>query len=224
MRLRKKTPIEALGAALAETAPRIASRRKPDQDGLNSQQRRFAEEYLLSLNASHAAIKAGYSENGAGVQGHQLLNHPKVVTFLQQRQAELREKFNVSRERLVGACADVAFASVKDFMTINPDGSPVFNFSNMTDANWAALGEVTVEEFKDGRSDQREVRRIKVKKDSKLAAIELMAKLLGFMKEEVTVKHDHQHTILGTILMEIDAEARAAKVIEHKTDEGEDKE
>lgn len=47
--------------------------------GLNLKQRRFVAEYLKDLNATQAAIRAGYSPKTAHVQGCQLLKHPKVA-------------------------------------------------------------------------------------------------------------------------------------------------
>lgn len=46
---------------------------------LNQKQARFAAEYLVDLNATHAAIRAGYSKRSAHAQGHDLLKHPEVA-------------------------------------------------------------------------------------------------------------------------------------------------
>lgn len=49
---------------------------------LTAKQRRFVEEYLIDLNATQAAIRAGYSENTAGAIGHENLNKPEIVEAL----------------------------------------------------------------------------------------------------------------------------------------------
>lgn len=45
---------------------------------LTPRQQRFVDEYLIDLNATQAAIRAGYSEKGATVRGSELLASRKV--------------------------------------------------------------------------------------------------------------------------------------------------
>ncbi|RID91195.1 terminase small subunit [Gemmobacter lutimaris] len=45
---------------------------------LNDKQRAFAKEYLIDLNATQAAIRAGYSERTAGQIGYELLKKPEI--------------------------------------------------------------------------------------------------------------------------------------------------
>ncbi len=58
-------------------------------DKLTDKQRRFITEYVQSLNATQAAIAAGYSENGASVRGHELLRNSKVRAAINEMMAEL---------------------------------------------------------------------------------------------------------------------------------------
>ena len=48
------------------------------KDRINSRQLAFINEYVKTLNATQSAIRAGYSKNGARVQGHRLLNTPHI--------------------------------------------------------------------------------------------------------------------------------------------------
>ena len=59
-----------------------------DEDGLTPKRRRFVEEYLKDLNATQAAIRAGYSPRTANEQGSQLLANLKVSAAV----AEAMEK------------------------------------------------------------------------------------------------------------------------------------
>lgn len=45
---------------------------------MTDKQRMFIAEYLVDYNATEAAIRAGYSENGAAVQGHKLLRNANI--------------------------------------------------------------------------------------------------------------------------------------------------
>ena len=51
---------------------------------LNAKQQRFVEEYILDLNATQAAIRAGYSPKTAEVTGCKLLRNAKVAAAIQE--------------------------------------------------------------------------------------------------------------------------------------------
>ena len=73
-----------------------------------------------------------------------------------------------------------------DYMKIGPDGDPVLNFAKLTRNQAAALVEVTVEDFLDGRSeDAREVRKVKFKLADKRGALDLLGKHLGLFRDRV---------------------------------------
>lgn len=55
---------------------------------LNEKQKRFCDEYLIDLNATQAAIRAGYSKKTASEQSSRLLANVNVKEYLQKRMAE----------------------------------------------------------------------------------------------------------------------------------------
>ena len=55
---------------------------------LSPKQQRFADEYLIDLNATQAAIRAGYSPKSAEQQGSRLLRNAKVRAYIDERMAE----------------------------------------------------------------------------------------------------------------------------------------
>lgn len=75
---------------------------------LNDKQKRFIEEYLIDLNATQAAIRAGYSEKTAGSQGHDLLKHPEISRALEKAQAQRSEKVGISAEWVLENLKNVA--------------------------------------------------------------------------------------------------------------------
>lgn len=68
---------------------------------MTPKQTRFVEEYLIDLNATQAAIRAGYSENTADVIGCENLGKPYIAAAIAEAQAKLAEKAGVSAERIV---------------------------------------------------------------------------------------------------------------------------
>jgi len=60
----------------------------------------FVQEYLIDLNATQAAIRAGYSAKTAEQQGYQLLQKPSVQAAIAARQKEREQRTAVTAERL----------------------------------------------------------------------------------------------------------------------------
>ena len=89
---------------------------------LNDRQERFVDEYLVDLNATAAAKRAGYSEKSASRIAIELLNKTHVSAEIQKRQAKLRGKLEITQERVLEELAAIAFANGTDFATINRNG------------------------------------------------------------------------------------------------------
>ena len=65
--------------------------------GLIDKQQRFVDEYLIDLNATQAAIRAGYSEKTAEQQGYQLLQKTSVLKAIEE--AQNLSKLNVQKAK-----------------------------------------------------------------------------------------------------------------------------
>ena len=74
---------------------------------LTARQERFVAEYVICLNASQAALKAGYSENGAEVTGCKLLKNPKVAAAIAAKQAAVAERLELTAEGVLSDLADL---------------------------------------------------------------------------------------------------------------------
>lgn len=68
---------------------------------MNDKQRRFTQEYLIDLNATQAAIRAGYSEKTAYSQGHDLLKKPEIQNAVTDGMAELAERAEITKDWLI---------------------------------------------------------------------------------------------------------------------------
>lgn len=77
---------------------------------LTPKQRRFVNEYCIDENATQAAIRAGYSENGAGQQGHLLLKIIKIQEAIAERMEECAVAASITPEWVVGQWAKIAQA------------------------------------------------------------------------------------------------------------------
>ena len=65
---------------------------------MNPRQKKFIEEYLIDLNATAAARRAGYAENGIRVTGHRLLTDPNIAAAIAKRQKKLQAETEITQE------------------------------------------------------------------------------------------------------------------------------
>ena len=76
---------------------------------LNDKQKRFAEEYLIDLNATAAAKRAGYSSKTSKEQAARLLTNVNIQNYIQERQKALQDKLHITQERVLQEYARIAF-------------------------------------------------------------------------------------------------------------------
>lgn len=81
---------------------------------LTAKQEKFVQEYLLDLNATKAAIRAGYSENSAKEIGCENLTKPNIAKRIQEYQKEQKEKFSVSFEEKQRLLLQIAEYGLKE--------------------------------------------------------------------------------------------------------------
>ena len=151
---------------------------------LSNKQLRFADEYLVDLNATQAAIRAGYSQRTARTTGSRLLRNPAVAHAVAQRQARISNHLFVTAERVVLEYARLAFADMRDYMRFAENGDVLLDWSAMPEDATKAILEVTQDIYNEGRgSAQREVKRTKFKLHDKRGALDALAKHLGLFRE-----------------------------------------
>src|SRR5690606_14509916 len=88
---------------------------------LTAKQRRFVEEYLIDLNATQAAIRAGYSSRTAGQIGDENLKKPQIAAAVQAAQAERSARTQITQDRVLTELARIAFFDIRKLY--NDDGS-----------------------------------------------------------------------------------------------------
>lgn len=81
---------------------------------LTERQNRFVQEYLVDLNATQAAIRAGYSEKSAGTQGCRLLANAEVQQAIQRAMEERQARTGITQDDVVQELKAVAFAQADD--------------------------------------------------------------------------------------------------------------
>jgi phage terminase small subunit len=82
---------------------------------LNDKQQRFVAEYLVDLNATQAAIRAGYSEKTARTQASELLTKPDIEAAIAKGKARQLATTELSAVRVLEEYRRVAFSNVRDY-------------------------------------------------------------------------------------------------------------
>jgi phage terminase small subunit len=153
-----------------------------NDSGLNTQQQRFVDEYLIDpTTAKGAAIRAGYEISNAIGQASRLMAMPKIQTAIAQGQKERAARLGITQERVLQELALLAFANLKDIIIHNPDGTTTIDMNQMPRSVAAALGEVSVSE----KGGKVKTRTAKAVLQGKQFALEKLGKHLGMFTEKV---------------------------------------
>src|SRR5690349_3808788 len=113
----------------------------------------FVQEYLLDLNATQAAIRAGYSEATAYSQGQRLLKHVEVKKAIAAAKKERAERMAIKQDRVLAELARVAFFDMRRLYDAKGNLIPVHELDTDTAAALAGLDVIeqqTVEVDADG--------------------------------------------------------------------------
>ena len=147
---------------------------------MTAKQERFVQEYLIDLNATQAAIRAGYSPKTANEQGARLLANVSVQTQISKAEAERSRRTGINQDRVIRELAKVAFLNPVD--VIDMDSATIQGKAHRDDTACIASVKVKTIPTDDGAITEREV-----KTYDKLKALELLGKHLGMFTDRVKV-------------------------------------
>lgn len=158
---------------------------------LNDKQRLFCLEYLKDLNATQAAIRAGYSEKTAGSQGFDLLKKPEIQEEITKAKLERMEEVKIDSDYVLKRLAEIDQMDVADILNDDMSLKAISEWPKV----WRNfLSGFELAELFDGRGDEREQIGVlkKIKWPDKIKNLELLGKhtaVRAFEKEEVTVNN-----------------------------------
>lgn len=85
---------------------------------LNDKQKMFCDEYIIDLNATQAAIRAGYSEKTAYSQGQRLLKDVEIQRYIQERKADRMERTEITQDFVLKELLAIASVNATDYARI----------------------------------------------------------------------------------------------------------
>lgn len=145
---------------------------------MTRKQKRFCEEYLIDLNATQAAIRAGYSPASARDIGYENLTKPDIRARVDKTLAE--------RSRRTGINADLVLEELGRLMRVN--AADVINIADATISNSASREDtacISSVKVKIIPTENGEIVEREIKLHDKLKAIELAGKHLGMFKDKM---------------------------------------
>lgn len=156
---------------------------------LNDKQKRFVDEYLIDLNATQAAARAGYSQKTAGQIGERLLRKVEIQQAIAERKQARQERTEITQDRVLQELARIAFFDVRKLY--REDGS-LKGPHELDDDAAAVLAGVDVVEIAggmqvDGKGRAKHVPMFtkKAKIPDKVAALALTMRHLGMLQDKV---------------------------------------
>lgn len=140
---------------------------------LTAKQKRFCDEYLVDLNATQAAIRAGYSKKTAYSIGVENLKKPEIKKYIEQRMAEKEKELIADQDEVLKYLTSVLRGESRST-------------------------EIVIEGIGEGMSEARTIKKEPSEKD-KLKAAELLGKRYGLYTDKVDIDATEAVTIINDI-------------------------
>jgi phage terminase small subunit len=136
---------------------------------LTPKQERFCQEYLIDLNATQSAIRAGYSARSADVRGSENLRNPHIQSRIEELQEQRQERTQIKQDDVAQERGLIALSNIADFLTIENEEVKLKNFSKIDRKKLGAI-----QSIKKGRDGS-----ITLSLHSKMSALAELAQIMG---------------------------------------------
>lgn len=170
---------------------------------MTPKQQRFVSEYLIDLNATAAAKRAGYSEKTADQQGSQLLVNIKVADAIAKAQAARSERTEIDADWVLKRLGDEATADLADLYDDSGALLPIAEWPLIWRQGLVAGLDVD-EEFKEGEKIGQVT---KVKLSDRIRRIELIGKHVNVQAFKDKMEHSVDDR-LAALMKEVDGRTR----------------
>lgn len=145
---------------------------------LSNKQKLFCDEYLIDLNVTQAAIRAGYTPKYADAQGYKLLDKPAIKDYIDKAIAKRSRRTGINQDRVIQELARIAFVKAADVINVNTATVK----KNVSDDDLSTIQSVKIKTVPTayGKGVEREV-----KLADKMKALELLGKHLGLFTDKI---------------------------------------
>ncbi len=131
----------------------MSKARKPEA-GLNAKQERFCLEYMVDLNATQAAVRAGYSAKSARMIGPENLSKPAITARITQLSQQVAQETGITIERTVREIAARAYPRMSAFFVQDTDGTWRLDTTKAKQADLDGIGSFDQDEMMVGDANE----------------------------------------------------------------------
>ena len=186
---------------------------------LNDKQQRFVEEYLIDLNATQAAIRAGYSEKSAGQMAHEMLKKHEIQEALSEAMKAREERTQITQDRVLAELAKIGFSDIRKVVkwgntelrsTEDESGELVEAYHGLRLVDSDEIDDSTaaaISEISEGREG------LKVKFHDKRASLVDIGRHLGMFKDKLQLSGDAENPVQVVTLTPADYKAARAEML-----------
>jgi hypothetical protein len=159
--------------------------REFDKQNLPDRIKYFVDKAAKTMSTPEAVVAT--EGEISPVEAQKMLSKPSVVGEVLTQRGTLAATCGITAERVMRGYAAIGFSTMQDYIRVDQDGDPHIDLSNLTEAQWAAVSEITIEETLESTGDYDDKgkpilapkKRTKFKLYPKEVALDKMAKHLG---------------------------------------------
>ena len=159
---------------------------------LTPKQAEFARHYLIDLNATQAAIRAGYSRRAARQIGDENMSKPAVSAAIADAMKKRSQRSEITADRVLAELAKIAFFDIRKLL--NADGT-MKPRDQLDDDIAAAIAGIELSEVRDGEGTPIGVLK-KIKIADKLVALDKLARHLGLLQDKIKLVGDAENPLM----------------------------
>lgn len=157
-------------------------------DTITAKQKRFCEEYVIDLNGTQAAIRAGYSKKTANEQAARLLAYASIKNYISELKAVKFQENKITAQRVIDELVKIGLANVQDFVN---GGNNVLELKNLDADKTAAVSSVKTTINENTGSITTEL-----KFHNKVSALEMLGRHFGIFEKDNSQKNGDVNVIL----------------------------
>jgi len=155
---------------------------------LTKKQLLFCQEYLIDLNATQAAIRAGYSPKNAYSQGFDNLKKPAIALEVQRGMDAREKRTGITADNVLRELAKLAFSNIRDFASWQGQEVRFADSDGLTEGQAACISEISQTVTQHGGS-------FKIKLHDKKGSLELLGRHLKLFTDKIEHSGDPENPI-----------------------------
>lgn len=186
-----------------------------EDEELTEKERLFCLYYVKYFNGTQAALKAGYSKDGAHVQASRLLRRERVSSYIRELKGELVENVFVEAMDVLKEYIKIAFADITNYVTFgqrevefeSEDGTPITRMMNFVDLqDHEVVDGSIITEVKQGRDG------VSIKLADKMKALDKLSQYFDLVPDNFKRQIEEERHKMQMEVQKVNVEKSKAEV------------